>query len=94
MSDKKRFLVIGVLQSQKNSKYYASGRFWSTDKHAWLGQKNRKTESYGDALVEISEDIYQILSQKVYSGSAVIVDAVVDGFNDFNFPIWSLQITK
>lgn len=92
MSDiKKRFLVIGVIQSKNNKKYYASGRMWSTDKLCWIGSKN-KDGSWGDQLVEIPITSYQKLKEKIETCAAVLVDAECVGYNDYNFPIWSLKV--
>lgn len=87
----KKFLVIGVMQSKNNGKYYATGRMWSADKKLWLGSKN-KDGAWGDQLVEISVSQHNKLKEKIETCQAVIVEAEVSGYNDFNFPIWALKL--
>lgn len=86
----KKFLVIGVLVSKKNSKMYASGRMWSPDRKMWIGSKSGET--WGDQMIEIPEETYAKLKSQIEACKVVICDAVSVGFNDFNFPIWSLKL--
>lgn len=87
----KKFLVIGTLQSTKNSKYYITGRMWSIEKKAWLGSK-RNDGTWGDQLIEVEVMQYNKLKEKIETCTALVVDAVVSGYNDFNFPIWSIKL--
>ena len=87
----KKFLVICVIQSKNNGKYYASGRMWSTDKKLWMGSKS-KDGSWGDQLIELQVSQYNKLKEKVEACQAIITDAEIVGYNDYNFPIWSLKL--
>ena len=83
MSDiKKRFLVIGVIQSKNNGKYYASGRMWSTDKLCWIGSKN-KDGSWGDQLIEIPINSFQKLKEKIVTHTFSIYKNCCTGYYFF-----------
>ena len=84
---KKKFLVLKVVAS-KNGKFYAVGRYASGSKPEWVQQKNG--DSWGDAMIEITEAQANKISPKILNGC--ILDAEVTGFNDYNFPIYTLSV--
>lgn len=84
---KKKFLVLKVVAS-KTGKFYAVGRFASQTKSEWVQQKNG--ESWGDSMIEISQAQADKITPKILN--AAIYDAEVTGFNDYNFPIYTLAV--
>lgn len=84
---KKKYLVLKVVAS-KNGKFYAVGRFASQTKNEWVQQKNG--DSWGDSMIEITQAQADKISPKILSGS--IYEAEVTGFNDYNFPIYTLSV--